>query len=540
MKYLVWLWQNTRGIRLNSTLRILIGITQVALGLLMVWLSKQFIDVTIHSDDSADIWKMVTLLVSVVIGGLLLRQAYYYMTITANLHQANTIRLRIFSHLLKSQLYGEQKLHSGDITSRLERDIGYVGEATTSLMPQFIITSIQLCGAFMLMRYLDPRLAWMLLLLTPLVAVFGKLIAHKLRQMTLDIRQQESLIQMLVQEGMEHNEVLRTMGSSPWVTDRLDNMQQELAGKVDRRSRFTIITRLILGSSFSLGYLLAFVWGGLQLREGAITFGVMTSFLQLVSQIQNPIMALLNMVPQLIHTSASIDRLVELETAEAEIASSSIMLGQPTGVDINGVNFRYPTSDAPVLSQFSHNFKPGSKTAIMGITGAGKTTLFRLMLALIKPDSGSVSLYDNNGRQADVTTDTRANFVFVPQGNTLMSGTVRYNLQLAQPDATDDELLQVLSTAMADFVQQLPQGLDTQLGERGIGLSEGQAQRIAIARGLLRPGGVLLLDEISSSLDELTERQLFQRLFTAYPEKTMIFITHRPTVCELCQGIVRL
>ena len=540
MKYLVWLWQNTRGIRLNSTLRILIGITQVALGLLMVWLSKQFIDVTIHSDDSADIWKMVTLLVSVVIGGLLLRQAYYYMTITANLHQANTIRLRIFSHLLKSQLYGEQKLHSGDITSRLERDIGYVGEATTSLMPQFIITSIQLCGAFMLMRYLDPRLAWMLLLLTPLVAVFGKLIAHKLRQMTLDIRQQESLIQMLVQEGMEHNEVLRTMGSSPWVTDRLDNMQQELAGKVDRRSRFTIITRLILGSSFSLGYLLAFVWGGLQLREGAITFGVMTSFLQLVSQIQNPIMALLNMVPQLIHTSASIDRLVELETAEAEIASSTIMLGQPTGVDINGVNFRYPTSDAPVLSQFSHNFKPGSKTAIMGITGAGKTTLFRLMLALIKPDSGSVSLYDNNGRQADVTTDTRANFVFVPQGNTLMSGTVRYNLQLAQPDATDDELLQVLSTAMADFVQQLPQGLDTQLGERGIGLSEGQAQRIAIARGLLRPGGVLLLDEISSSLDELTERQLFQRLFTAYPEKTMIFITHRPTVCELCQGIVRL
>ena len=243
MKYLVWLWRNTQGIRLNSLFRIITGITQVALGLLMVWLSKQFIDVTIHSDDTADIWRMVALLVSVVLAGLLLRQAYYYMTITANLRQANTIRLRIFSHLLTSQLYGEQKLHSGDITSRLERDIGYVGDATTSLMPQFIITTIQLIGAFSLMRYFDPRLAWMLLLLTPMVAVFGKLIAHKLRQMTLDIRQQESHIQMLVQEGMEHNEVLRTMGSSPWVADRLDTMQQELAGKVNRRSRFTIVTR---------------------------------------------------------------------------------------------------------------------------------------------------------------------------------------------------------------------------------------------------------------------------------------------------------
>ena len=539
MKYLLWLWRNTRGIRLNTTVRILTGILQVVLGLLMVWLSKQFIDVTIHSQQPSDIWQMVALLVAVVVGGLLLRQLYYYMTITANLRQANTIRLRIFGHLLKSQLYQGQALHSGDITSRLERDIGYVGEATTQLLPQFVITVIQLTGAFLLMRSMDPRLAWMLLLLTPLVAVFGKLISHKLRQMTLDIRQQESHIQMLVQEGMEHNAVLRSLGSSPWVTDRLDTMQQQLAGKVDRRSRFTIITRLLLGSTFSLGYLLAFVWGGLQLREGAITFGVMTSFLQLVSQIQSPIMALLNMVPQLIHTSASIDRLQELETIQAEQDGQSQQLRQPTGVCLSGVSFSYAAAERAVLTHFSHDFKPGSKTAVMGLTGAGKTTLFRLMLALLTPDSGILQLYDDR-RRCSIDATTRANFVFVPQGNTLMSGTVRYNLQLARPDATDDELRQVLTTAMADFVFSLPQGLDAPLGERGIGLSEGQAQRIAIARGLLRPGGVLLLDEISSSLDEQTERELYSRLFKAFPEKTMIFITHRPTVCELCQEVVRL
>ena len=175
----------------------------------------------------------------------------------------------------------------------------------------------------------------------------------------------------------------------------------------------------------------------------------------------------------------------------------------------------------------------------MGITGAGKTTLFRLMLALIKPNEGIMTVYGRHGKNY-ISEKTRTNFVFVPQGNTLMSGTIRYNLQLAKPDATDEELQQVLHTAMADFVFQLPEGIDTECGERGAGLSEGQAQRIAIARGLLRPGGILLLDEISASLDEKTERELYRRLFEAYPQKTMIFITHRQLVCELCDDKISL
>ena len=175
----------------------------------------------------------------------------------------------------------------------------------------------------------------------------------------------------------------------------------------------------------------------------------------------------------------------------------------------------------------------------MGLTGAGKTTLFRLMLALIRPNEGTLTIYGQNGKQY-ISEHTRSNFVFVPQGNTLMSGTIRYNLQLAKPDATDEELRQVLHTAMADFVLELPEGIDTECGERGSGLSEGQAQRVAIARGLLRPGDILLLDEISASLDEQTERELYRRLFEAYPRKTMIFITHRSLVCELCDEVIRL
>ena len=397
-----------------------------------------------------------------------------------------------------------------------------------------LITGIQLCGAFLLMRWFDERLAWVLLLLTPLAIIFGKLIARRLRKMTLDIRQDESRIQMQVQEGMEHNAVLRSLGSEQWVTDRLDAMQQRLRGNVMRRLRFTVVTRVIMGCAFGLGYLLAFVWGGIGLRNGTITFGVMTSFLQLVGMIQHPILQLLNMVPSVIHATASIDRLEELDNQSQTNAGS-----ERTGIRVNpcnpchnktirfdDVSFRYAKGDREILSHFTHEFRPGSKTAIMGETGIGKTTLFRLILGFIEPTSGKVAV--------------GGELCFVPQGNTLMSGTIRYNLQLARPDATDDELRAVLHTACADFIFDLPDALDTELGERGSGLSEGQAQRIAIARGLLHGGDILLLDEISSSLDEPTERELYHRLFTAYPRKTMLFITHRTAVSTLCDEQVFL
>ena len=545
MKYVYWLWQNTRGIRLNMMVRTVAGIGRVSLGLLMVWLCKRFIDVTIRTGSRDDILTMVATLMAVIMVGILLRQAYYYLGVKASVTQSTAVRLRIFSHLFRRQMFDQKEMHSGDVTSRLEKDIDVVTDATTSLIPDITITLFQLAGAFLLMQSMDARLAWALLLLTPVFLLAGKLIARKMRQMTLAIRRQESVIQMMVQETMEHNAVLRSLESGNWVTGRLDGMQQELKSVVGRRARFTVMSRLVISTSFSMGYIIAFVWGGLQLREGVITFGVMTSFLQLVSQIQQPILQMVNMLPQMIHASASIDRLEELEQVEVEGANNGYEANEAQGmqgrlgVSMQDVSFRYANGDRQILSHFSYNFHPGSKTALMGMTGAGKTTLFRLLLALIRPDEGTMTVYNGKEKQY-ISEQTRQNFVFVPQGNTLMSGTIRYNLQLAKPDASEEEMRQVLHTAMADFVLELPDGLDTECGERGSGLSEGQAQRIAIARGLLRPGGILLLDEISASLDEDTERELYSRLFAAYPFKTMIFITHRPVVCDLCNAVVRI
>lgn len=545
-RYIAWLWKNTSGIRLNMLVRIAAGLGRVGLGLLMVWLCKYFIDVTIHTGTTNDIILMVGILVGVVMASIVCRQVYFYLGVKAQAVQSTSIRLRIFSHLFRRQLYDQKEMHSGDITSRLEKDIDVISDATTSLFPDLCVTGTQLFGAFLLMQSMDARLAWALLLMTPALLLAGKYIARRLRNMTLAIRKQESGIQMLVQESMEHNAVLRSLESGDWITGRLDEMQQDLKVKINRRARFTVISRMVIATSFSLGYIIAFIWGGLQLREGIITFGVMTSFLQLVGQIQQPILQLVNMMPQMIHASASIDRLSELEEVDSEdnipeenASTAKADSKMPMGISMQDISFSYAQGDRNIFTHFSHNFTPGSKTALMGHTGSGKTTLFRLLLALIRPQEGTITVY--NGHQKKyISEKTRSSFVFVPQGNTLMSGSIRYNLLLAQPDATEEQLRQVLHTAMADFVLELPDGMDTECGERGNGLSEGQAQRIAIARGLLRPGSILLLDEISASLDEHTEQELYRRLFTTYPQKTMIFITHRTAVCQLCNQVITI
>ncbi|WP_407444425.1 ABC transporter ATP-binding protein [Fibrobacter sp.] len=552
MKYVGWLWHNTSGARLNIALRILLGTAQVALSLLMVCLSKRFIDETIRTGSDQDVIRMVAFLVATIVGGVVVRQVYNYLTVSCTARKVNEIRLHLFSALFRRELYGESTLHSGDVTSRFSKDVESANDVSLIVIPQAIVTGLQLVGAFLLMRFFDARLAWALVLFTPVAVVVGKFVSHKMRKMTLAIRESESRVQVHVQEGVEHNEVLRSLGSEGFMMGKLDSEQNRLRGNVMHRARFTIGSRFVLSCTFGLGYMMAFVWGGLGLRSGAITFGVMTSFLQLVGMIQNPVLSLLNMAPQVIHSTASIDRLEELEGGTAENAFGSAAgetgstVGTATKIDaedgaaenagaktaatlrFENVTFRYAKGDSEVLKDFSHEFKAGSKTAVMGETGIGKTTLFRLALGFVQPDSGTVR------------APARENFVFVPQGNSLMSGSIRYNLLLAKPDATDEELWQVLKTACAEFVKELPDALDFELEERGAGLSEGQAQRIAIARGLLRPGAIMLLDEISSALDEETERELYSRLFAANPQKTMVIITHRKAACDLCDEIVKI
>lgn len=535
MKYARWFIDNSRGIRLNILVRIMAGLLQTVLALCVVWLSKRLIDDVAMTGTMGEMAVQALLIAAAVVAGVSIRQLNQYLANKAFIKKVAELRLAIFSQLFNRRLFEANDIHSGDVTSRMAKDIDAVSETLAVQLPQVVVMTIQLVGAFLLMRWFDSRLAWALILITPLAIIIGKYISHRLKRITLSIREDESRIMARIQESVELNVVLRALQGERWMQDRVEELQDRQTANYIRRSRFMVFSRFALGCTFGLGYMLAFVWGAYGLRTGAITFGVMTSFLQLVGQIQQPILSLLGAFPSIIYSTASIDRLKEMEHGEEKqpCDGEDITTRTLLGIRMDNVTFRYAKGDREVMSNFSHDFRPGTKTAILGTTGAGKTTLFRLILNFIQPDSGEVTFYGNGFNHA-ADKSMRKNVVFVPQGNTLISGTIRNNLQMAKPDASDEELHTALHTSCADFVFDLPQGIDTVLSEHGGGLSEGQAQRIAIARGLLRPGAVFLLDEISSALDEDTERELFSRLFAARPSTTILLITHRKKVAALC------
>lgn len=535
MKYARWFIDNSRGIRLNILVRIMAGLLQTVLALCVVWLSKRLIDDVAMRGTMSEMAVQALLIAAAVVTGVSIRQLNQYLANKAFIKKVAELRLAIFSQLFNRRLFEANDIHSGDVTSRMAKDIDAVSETLAVQLPQVVVMTIQLVGAFLLMRWFDSRLAWALILITPLAIIIGKYISHRLKRITLSIREDESRIMARIQESVELNVVLRALQGERWMQDRVEELQDRQTANYIRRSRFMVFSRFALGCTFGLGYMLAFVWGAYGLRTGAITFGVMTSFLQLVGQIQQPILSLLGAFPSIIYSTASIDRLKEMEHGEEKQSCDGEDITTRTllGIRMDNVTFRYAKGDREVMSNFSHDFRPGTKTAILGTTGAGKTTLFRLILNFIQPDSGEVTFYGNGFNHA-ADKSMRKNVVFVPQGNTLISGTIRNNLLMAKPDASDEELHTALHTSCADFVFDLPQGIDTVLSEHGGGLSEGQAQRIAIARGLLRPGAVFLLDEISSALDEDTERELFSRLFAARPSTTILLITHRKKVASLC------
>ena len=535
MKYARWFIDNSRGIRLNILVRIMAGLLQTVLALCVVWLSKKLIDDVAMRGTMSEMAVQALLIAAAVVAGVSIRQLNQYLANKAFIKKVAELRLAIFSQLFNRRLFEANDIHSGDVTSRMAKDIDAVSETLAVQLPQVVVMTIQLVGAFLLMRWFDSRLAWALILITPLAIIIGKYISHRLKRITLSIREDESRIMARIQESVELNVVLRALQGERWMQDRVEELQDRQTANYIRRSRFMVFSRFALGCTFGLGYMLAFVWGAYGLRTGAITFGVMTSFLQLVGQIQQPILSLLGAFPSIIYSTASIDRLKEMEHGEEKqpCDGEDITTRPLLGIRMDNVTFRYAKGDREVMSNFSHDFRPGTKTAILGTTGAGKTTLFRLILNFIQPDSGEVTFYGNGFSHA-ADKSMRKNVVFVPQGNTLISGTIRNNLLMAKPDASDEELHTALHTSCADFVFDLPQGIDTVLSEHGGGLSEGQAQRIAIARGLLRPGAVFLLDEISSALDEDTERELFSRLFAARPSTTILLITHRKKVASLC------
>lgn len=530
---------------------VLLAVCSVA----FVFVSKKLVDVAVailggHADSSAlSLWAVA--LVSVILLRVLLNALRSYVQTRTEIALKNRLRYNLFNVLLHVRNEGGARHHSGDILNRMQEDVRQVSSVLAVSLPNLFGTLLQFAAAFGFLIYLDARLAFLVVVIVPLGLVVGKFVTSRIRNLTLDIRSSDSRVQSHLQESFQHLTLLQTLEYAGASSDTLGDLQTGLYGKEMRRARFSILSRIFVALAFSGGHAVAFLWGVWGISAGTVTYGMMTAFLQLVGQIQRPLVDMSSQLPAVIHATASIDRLMELEALPREEEGEPVLLAGPAGVRFEGVSFayasrgdsgQYPHSGYGrwILDGFSYDFRPGSRTAIVGPTGVGKSTLIRLMLALLRPQKGSVTVYSGLGSGYTASPATRCNLVYVPQGNTLFSGTIRENLMMGNPEATDEQLASALHTAAADFVFDLPAGLDTQCFESGAGLSEGQAQRIAIARALLRPGSILLLDEFSSALDAETESSLLERLTSELPDHTMIFITHRDRIIDFCDSVLRL
>lgn len=541
-RYVKWFFREIARFRWTFVAVLLFQVVGVAISLFYVWLSKDLVDTAVeHFQGDLQRQRIISLAIIFTLVSLsrpILTAIKSYMQSRMAVSMTNSLRQRLFDEMLKTEVDVGRKYHSGDMINRMESDVSAVTNAFCAAVPNLFWAGLQFAAAFACVLYVDLRLSLILVVLLPIAAPAGKFIMKKVRKLTLRIKSSDSRIQSHIQESIQHHTLLRTLEYTDGSSQMLGELQDENYSRNLKRIGFSIIARVLMSLAFTLGYLVAFLWGVRGLSTGVVTYGVMTAILQLVGQLQRPLLQASENLPSLLHSTASIDRLMELEDLPKEEAEDALMLGAPAGVRVRNLSFQYPDGEEKVIDNLSFDFKPGSRIAITGRTGIGKTTLLKLILALSRPTSGSIELYDSE-TSVPVSVKTRCNFAYIPQGNTLFSGTVRENLLMGDRNADEERMKEVLHLAAADFVMDLPEGLDTICSEAGGGLSEGQAQRIAVARGLLRPGSIVLLDEFSSALDPATEEEMLSRLTAKdglCAGKTMIFITHRESILNFCDS----
>jgi len=517
-----------RKYRLRTALCIAIGLVRIAASLAFVAVSKLLVDIA-TGDSAMPIWPKIWLLIGIMLVQVISIVGYSYLENINLVKTRNDLTYNIFGKVLRSSWSGREKFHSGDTVNRLEEDVRVIVDLSCSRIPEIAVTLCQLVAASIYLVHLAPNLLWMLLAIMVFAAVGSKMFFRTIRRLTEAIRKNDSLRQQHIQENLQNRVLALTLVGTERILTKLGYLQRENERLVVKRLNYNAIARSFMGIGFRAGYAAALIWGVLGIQNGTVTFGIMTAFLQLVGQVQRPVADLTRHIPAIIHSLTSIDRIKELRDLPQEEKDSDVLLETAPAINIENLSFSYPGQQEPVLKDFTYSFEAGKLTLIQGRTGVGKSTLLRLVMGLLKPDKGSVSVF------------ARRNYMYVPQGNSLMSGTIRENLLLASPAATEEQMKDALHTAAADFVYDLPSGLDTVCGEDGTGLSEGQCQRIAVARALLHEGTILILDESTSAIDSNTEETLLTNLAQRYRgQKTILFISHRESANDFADAVLKL
>lgn len=492
--------------------------------------SKNIID---SATNGGAIVKSLVIYILMILGSQLITVISSMISVVVNEKFSFGIRKQVYEKIINSHWMDVTKYHTGDLVTRLSSDAGNIADGIVTVIPTIFRLVIELLVTFFTLFYYEPRLALFALSIAPIVAVVCFLLGRKLKVLQVKVQESESAYKSFMQESLSNLLVVKAFANEQYSTDKLVELRDERFFWVMKKSKMGIISSTIMSISFQLGYIAAFAFGALQLSRKAITYGTMSVFITLVNRIQAPVMSLAQYVPKVVSILASAGRIIEIQHIPVEEKLENHIEAENIGVNINNLTFGY--TDEKVLEGSNVSIQPGEFVAIVGESGIGKTTLVRLIMSFMSGASGNIEFKNSLGQVERANAGTRNFISYVPQGNTLFSGTIRENIRMGRLDATEEEIVEALIIASGyEFVRELPDGLDTVIGERGHGISEGQAQRIAIARAIVRKAPFLILDEATSSLDEKTELSVLQGIQNLSPKPTCLLITHRRSVLKYC------
>lgn len=528
--YAVWLMKYTKPYlpALSLTMFFSIAASLISIGTAVV--SQQLID-------NATIGKTITSNIVLYVLCILVMQAIQIIssmfTVIIQEKFSFGIRRQVYDKILHSCYHDVSKFHSGDLMTRLTTDTTNVADGIANIIPRIIILVVELSASFIVLLCYDPALAVFALLLAPVGGILSIWLGRKLKFLQIKVQESEANYRSFITESLSNILIIKSFRTEEYSSERLQKLRDERMGWVIKKQRMGLIASTGMSLTYQGGYILALAWGAAKLSTKAITYGTMSVFLTLVNRLQSPIVSLAHTIPQVVKVLASAGRIMVLQNLPLENVLEETITPENVGVKVEHLSFGY--SDDVLFEDASVDINPGEFVAIVGASGIGKTTLIRLILSFMNANAGKIRFFNDKNEQVETNANSREFMSYVPQGNTLFSGTIEYNIRMGKKDATDEEIFEALRAASAyEFVSELPQGIHTVIGERGYGISEGQAQRIAIARALIKKAPFLILDEATSSLDEKTELAVLEGIKNFSYHPTCLLITHRRSVLAYC------
>ena len=523
---------------------LLLGILSTTLGLVSSVASKYLIDIITGYQTSKLVWLIVIMIGSSVFS-LVFNSVINRISTKLSIRINNDIQADIFDKIVDADWLELNKYSNGDVLNRFNGDISTVSGNAISWLPAIVIAIYNFIATFVVILHYDWIMALIAFASAPFMLLMSRFLIKKQREYNKEVREMSSKLMTFEVEAFYNFDTIKSFGVAPYYSKKMRWWQEQFKDISLKYNLFSIKTSIVMSLMGMLVQFLSFGYCLFRLWSHEITYGTMTLFLQQRSKLSGAFNDVVSIIPGFLNSSVSAHRIRELVELPKEVhipESNELDWYAADGFEVRmkEVNFSY-ISGTRVISDSAFCAKPGEIVALVGPSGEGKTTMIRLILGLIRPETGNVTMRASDGREISMNADTRHLFAYVPQGNTILSGTIADNMRMVKEDASDEEIIEALKISCAwDFVKDIKDTINSSIGERGRGLSEGQAQRVAIARAVLRDAPILLLDEATSALDVTTERRVLKNIVQQRPHKTCIVTTHRPSVLNLCSRVYRV